>query len=90
MPRTTSSICRCSRPTFRTLIVDVTERSGLAAARQCVRPHHVGDIVGSADDRMHQARSGIDADVGLHVEVPVIAFLRLVHRWITFATLVFD
>ena len=75
-------------PFFHALIAGVAERGGLVAVQQRVRLGHIGDIAGRADDRMHQARSGIDADVGLHAKVPVVAFLRLVHFRITLAILV--
>ena len=75
-------------PLFHTLVAGVAERGTLAAVQQRVRLRHVGDIASRADDRMHQARSRIDADVGLHAKVPVIAFLRLVHLGIALAVLV--
>lgn len=68
------------KPLFHALVAGV-------AVRQRMR--RVGDISVRADDGVHQARSGIDADVGLHAEVPVIAFLRRVHLWIALAVLVF-
>lgn len=52
------------RPLFHPLAAGFAERGSLVAVQQRVRLRHVGDIAGGADDRMHQARSGIDADVG--------------------------
>lgn len=57
------------RPLFHTLVVGVAERGTLVPVQQRVRLRHVGDIACRADDRVHQARSSIDADVGLHAKV---------------------
>jgi hypothetical protein len=32
---------------------------------------------------MHEARPGVDTDMRLHAEVPLPAFLRLVHLFVT-------
>ena len=63
-------------PLFHALVAGAAERGNLVAVQQRVCLRHVGDIAGRAD-----ARGGIDADAGLHTEVPVIAFLRLLHLW---------
>ena len=46
---------------------------------QRMRLTDVADIGRSANDRMDQTRLGVDADVSLHAEMPVVAFLRLMH-----------
>ena len=51
-------------PFFNTLVAGVAERGDLIAVQQRVRLRHVGDIGGRADDGVHQARGGINADVG--------------------------
>ena len=76
------------RPLFHALVAGVAERGTLVAVQQRVRLGHIGDITCRADDRVHQARSSIDANVGLHAKVPGIAFLRLVHLGIALAVLV--
>lgn len=37
---------------------------------------------------VRQATFGVDTDMGLHAEIPLIAFLGLVHLGITLATLI--
>lgn len=76
-------------PLFHALLAGVAEHGGLINVQQGMRLSYIGDIAGRADDRIHYARSGIDADAGLRAEMPVIVFLRLVHLWITLAVLVF-
>ena len=73
------------RPLFHTLIAGVTKRRDFIAVQQRVRLRHVGNIAGRADNRMHQTRRGVHADVRLHPKVPVIAFFRLVHFRIALA-----
>ena len=46
---------------------------------QRMRLTDVADIGRGATDRMDQTRLGVDADVSLHAEMPVVAFLRLMH-----------
>ena len=48
----------------------------------------VVNVGGRADDAMHQARVGIDANVRLHLEVPLVALLSLVHLGVTLAVTV--
>ena len=75
-------------PLFHARIAGIAELGSLVAVQQGVRPRHVGDIPGRADDGIHPARSSIDADVGHHAEVPGIALFRRKHLWSTLAALV--
>jgi hypothetical protein len=61
------------------LVAGVTEHHRFIAVQQFVSLRHVGHIAGSGHQRMRQTRLGIDADMGLHTEEPILAFLRLVH-----------
>lgn len=45
---------------------------------------HIAHVGGGAHHRVHQSGLGIDADMRLHAEMPLIAFLRLVHLLIPF------
>ena len=49
---------------------------------------HIVDVGRRADDRMHQPRLGIHADVRLHAEVPLLALLGLMHLGVALAVLV--
>jgi hypothetical protein len=64
----------CPRP-----VAGVAEHDHLASVRQRMRLRDVSDIAGRADDRVHQAGGEVDADMGLHTEVPFVALLGLVH-----------
>ena len=51
----------------------------------------LGDVIDvgrGGDQGMHQPRGGIDANVCFHAEVPLIAFLGLMHLRIALAVLV--
>ena len=61
------------------LVAGVTEHHRLVAVQQLVGLRHVGHVAGCGHQGMRQARLGIDADMGLHAEEPVLALLRLVH-----------
>ena len=60
-------------------VASVAEGILLVAVQQRLGLGHVGHMGRRADDRMHQPRLGIDADVRLHAELPLVALLRLVH-----------
>ncbi len=68
-----------ARPLVGALVAGVTEHHRFIAVQQLVGLRHVGHVAGSGHQGMRQARLGIDADMGLHAEEPVLAFLRLVH-----------
>jgi hypothetical protein len=58
--------------------------------QQCRRLGDVGFIGSGARDRVHQPRGDIDPDVGLHPEVPLLAFPGLVHLRVAALLLVLD
>ena len=64
---------------LRTLVAGVTEDDGFIAMQQRMGLADIAGVGRRADDRMHQARLGIDTDVRLHAEVPVVTLLRLMH-----------
>ena len=61
------------------LVACITEHLRLLAVQQLVRLAHIAYVGRRRHDRMHQPGLGIDADVRLHPEVPLVALLRLVH-----------
>lgn len=61
------------------LIGRVAEGVLLGAMEQVVRLGDVGGIGGRGDHRVHQPRAGVHADMRLHAEVVLLAFLRLMH-----------
>src|SRR3954464_15243757 len=67
------------RPLVRPGVAGIAEDVFLFAVQQRRRLGDVGFIGGGALDRVHQPRGDLDPDVGLHPEVPLIAFLGLVH-----------
>ncbi len=56
--------------------------------QQVVRLRHVCGIGCGADQRVHQAAFGIDADMRLHAEVLLIALARLMHLGVPASRLV--
>ena len=77
------------RPLVNALVTGTTEGTGLFAMQQAVALDQVIDVTSGAAHRVHQARFGIHADMGLHPEVPLVAFLALVHLRVTLAASVF-
>ncbi len=61
------------------LVARIGEDILLVAMQQILCPGHISHIGGGADHGVHQPRLGIDADMGLHAEMPRVAFLGLVH-----------
>jgi hypothetical protein len=51
--------------------------------KQLTRLGHVIDVGRRADQRVHDARLGVHADVRLHAVMPLVALLRLVHLRVT-------
>ena len=62
----------------------VAKRVGLLTMQQGVGLDQVVDVARGTPHRVHQARLGVHADMGLHAEVPLIALLALVHLGVTF------
>jgi len=61
------------------LVARVRKDVGLFSSEQCMRLGDVVDVGGGGDDCMRKPRFGIHPDVHLHAEIPVVAFLGLVH-----------
>ena len=53
------------------------------AEQQAVGPGDITDITGGAAHGVHQARFGIHANVSLHADIPLVAFLAGVHLKVT-------
>lgn len=49
---------------------------------------HVVNVGSRADDGVNQTRFSVHADMGLHSEVPLVAFFGLVHLGVTLTTAV--
>ena len=77
--------CRL-RPFLGTLVARIGKHHRLLAVQQTVALGHIVHVGGGADDAVHQTRVGIDADVGLHAKVPLVALLGLVHLGVALAT----
>jgi hypothetical protein len=60
-------------------IARIAEGDGLLAVQQIVRPRHITDVGGGCDQAVDEVGAAIDADVRLHLEVPHVALLGLVH-----------
>ena len=67
------------RPFSRALVAGITEGFLLVPMQQRLRLGDVIDVRRRADHGMYQTRLGIDANVRFHPEVPLVAFLGLVH-----------
>ena len=76
------------RPFCCALVARVGEHDALACVQQAVGLDHVVDVARGAAHRMHQARVGVHADVGLHSKEPLVALLALVHLRIALTVLV--
>lgn len=61
------------------LVTRITEYGALLAVQKGMGLAEVAGVGGCRDQRMHQSRLGIDADVRLHAEVSVLTLFRLVH-----------
>ena len=73
------------RPPLGPLIPGIAEAFLLFTMQERLRLSDVIDVRRRTDDRVHQPRVGINADVGLHAEVPLIALLGLMHLGVAFA-----
>ena len=76
------------QPLLGTLIPRVAEALFLMTMKERLRLRDVIDVGRRTDDRVHQPRVGINADVCLHAEVPLIALLGLMHLGVALALLV--
>ena len=72
-------------PLLDSLVAGIAKGIGFLTMQERLGLGYVTHVGGSANYRMHQAGLGIDADVRLHAEMPLIAFLRLMHLLIPFA-----
>ncbi len=70
------------------LIAGITKDIRFFAMQAGVRLRHVAHVGGCRHDGMRQSRLGINTDMGLHAEEPLIALLRLVHFRIALAILI--
>ena len=71
--------CLGFSPLGDTLIASIGKDNLLIAMQQGVTLGHVVDVGSGADDSVDQAGFGIHSNVGRHAEVPLVAFLALVH-----------
>jgi hypothetical protein len=69
----------------RTGVSSVTRNIGFGAVQQLVDLGDIRHVGGCPYQAVHQPRRGVDTNVGLHPEVPLIAFLGLMHFRITLA-----
>jgi len=70
------------------LVSRVSEHICFFAMHQRTGLRHVVDVGSRTHHGVHQARIGINTDVRLHPEVPLIALLRLVHLGVALAAAV--
>ncbi len=61
------------------LVAGIAQRDRFLPVQQAVRLGHVVDVGRRGQHRVHQPRVQVDADVRLHAEVPLVAFLGLMH-----------
>ena len=73
----------CFRSFGRALVAGVTEGFLLIPMQQCLRLRDVVDVGRGADHGIYKSRLGIDADVRLHAEMPLVTFLGLMHLGIS-------
>jgi hypothetical protein len=74
---------------LRTLVAGVTPHLLLLAVQQLRNLLDIGLVGRRGGARVHQATRGINRDVRLHAEVPLVALLGLVHLGVALALLVF-
>lgn len=61
-------------PLADTLMTGIAPGFGFLSMQQRIAFEHVVDTASGAANRVHQARFGIHADMGLHAEEPLLAF----------------
>ena len=74
----------------RTGVSSVTRNIGFGAVQQLVDLGDIRHVGGCPYQAVHQPRRGVDTNVGFHPEVPLIAFLGLMHFRITLALTILD
>jgi hypothetical protein len=70
-------------PLDRALITGIRKHHNFLAMQQVMALRDIVDIGRSPNDGVNQARVSINTDMRLHAEVPLVAFLGLVHLRIT-------
>jgi GalNAc-alpha-(1->4)-GalNAc-alpha-(1->3)-diNAcBac-PP-undecaprenol alpha-1,4-N-acetyl-D-galactosaminyltransferase len=63
----------------RSLVTGISKHHLLLSMQQAMALRDIVDVGSRTNDGMHQARISVHADVGFHAEVPLVAFLALVH-----------
>ena len=71
------------RPLAGAKVAGIGKHHFFLSVQQAVSLSHVVDVGRCADDGVHQARLCVDTNVRLHAEVPLVAFLGLVHLRVT-------
>lgn len=74
----------------RTDLSSVARNIGFVTVQQLVNLGDIRHVSGRPDYAVHQLRRGVYTNVGLHPEVPLIAFLGLMHLRITLVFSVLD
>ena len=77
-------LSRVLRALVGALVPSVAEHHRFVAMKKIVGLRDVGHVARGGHQRMRQAEFGIDADMGLHAEEPVLALLRLMHFRVAF------
>src|ERR1035437_7311543 len=67
-------------PLLDALVTGIPKSIGFVAVEQGLGLRHVADMACRADYGVNQSGLGIDLDMSLHAEVPLLALLALVHR----------
>jgi hypothetical protein len=80
---------RVLRALVGTLVSSVAKHHLFVAMKKIVSLRDVGHVACGGYERMRQPGFGIDADMGLHAEEPVLALFRLMHFRIAFFVAVF-
>ena len=71
-------------PSFAgTFVTRVAEDNDLLTVPQSVSLGDIAGVGSRSDDGLHQTRICVNSDVRLHPEVPLVAFLDLVHLGVT-------
>ena len=72
-------------PLDRALVTGIGKRDRFFTVQQAMALLDIVDIGRCADDGVHQARVCVHADMRLHIEVPLVTLLGLVHLWVPLA-----
>lgn len=71
-------------------VSSVTRNIGFGTVQQLLNLGDIRHVGGRPYHAVHQSRRSVDTNVGLHPEVPLIAFFGLMHLRITLAFSVLD